>query len=83
MGWLIIVMATAILLINTERRKGTDVLETIRSYEYVEYAFRVYGVYDLIVKVNADTVEELKERIFKEMKVLNDSSIQLFIEISK
>ena len=38
----------------------------------VQYAIRVSGVYELIVKINADTEEQLKERVHA---IRNDSMV--------
>ena len=54
-------MPKAFVLINTEIGSETDVLKDLKKIEGVEEAFSVYGVYDRIAKVTADTMDKLKE----------------------
>lgn len=54
-------MATAFVLINTETGSEADVLKDIKKVEGVDEAFAVYGVYDIIARVEADTMDKLKE----------------------
>ncbi|MCS7113875.1 MAG: Lrp/AsnC ligand binding domain-containing protein [Nitrososphaerota archaeon] len=54
-------MPKAFVLINTEIGSEADVLKDLRKVEGVEEAYSVYGVYDIIAKVNADTMDKLKE----------------------
>ncbi|MEM3703062.1 MAG: Lrp/AsnC ligand binding domain-containing protein [Candidatus Bathyarchaeia archaeon] len=54
-------MPKAFVLINTEIGSEADVLKDLRKIEGVEEAFAVYGVYDIIAKVNAETMDKLKE----------------------
>ena len=54
-------MPKAFVLINTEIGSEADVLKDLKKIEGVEEAFSVYGVYDIIAKVSADTMDKLKE----------------------
>jgi len=54
-------MPIAFVLLHVELGAESEVLENIRKIDAVEEAYRVYGVYDTIVKVRADTMEKLKE----------------------
>jgi len=54
-------MPTAFVLINTEIGSEATVLETLKKVEGVNEAFAVYGVYDIIARVKADTMDKLKE----------------------
>ena len=54
-------MPMAFVLINTETGSESEVLEAIRKIDAVEEAHMVYGVYDVIAKVKADTMDKLKE----------------------
>ncbi len=54
-------MPTAFVLINTEIGSEADVLQTLRKVEGVDEAFAVYGVYDIVARVKADTMDKLKE----------------------
>jgi len=54
-------MPTAFVLINTEIGSEADVLKDFKKVEGVDQAFAVYGVYDIIARVKADTMDRLKE----------------------
>ncbi|MFW6117823.1 MAG: Lrp/AsnC family transcriptional regulator [Thermoproteota archaeon] len=54
-------MPTAFVLINTEIGSEAEVLEDLKEVEGVNEAYTVYGVYDIIARVRADTMDNLKE----------------------
>jgi len=56
-------MPTAFVLIDTEAGSEAEVLRDLRRVEGVEEAFAVSGVYDIVVRVKADTADQLKEII--------------------
>jgi len=56
-------MPTAFVLINTEIGSEADVLRDLKKVEGVDEAFAVYGVYDIIARVRADTMDRLKETV--------------------
>ena len=63
-------MPTAFLLITTETGAESEVLQNLRNVKGVEQAFSVYGVYDLIATIKADTMDKLKELITWEIRQL-------------
>jgi len=56
-------MPVAFVLINVEVDAVNEVLEGLRSINCVEEAYAVQGVYDVVAKVEADTIGELKETV--------------------
>jgi DNA-binding Lrp family transcriptional regulator len=54
-------MPTAWVLINTEPGSEADVLKDLKKIAEVQDAYAVYGVYDIVAKVKADTMDRLKE----------------------
>ncbi|MCL5876278.1 MAG: Lrp/AsnC ligand binding domain-containing protein [Candidatus Bathyarchaeota archaeon] len=56
-------MPTAFVLINTEIGSESDVLKELKKVEGVEEneTSAVYGVYDIVARVSADTMDKLKE----------------------
>ncbi|MHA2171166.1 MAG: Lrp/AsnC ligand binding domain-containing protein [Candidatus Kariarchaeaceae archaeon] len=61
-------MAVAFILINTEVAAEEEVMEELKNLPEVETVHLVYGIYDLIVKVRAETSDELKKSITKNMR---------------
>jgi DNA-binding Lrp family transcriptional regulator len=56
-------MATAFILVNVELDKGTHVETSLVDIEAVKDVYPIYGVYDYIVKLETETLSELKEII--------------------
>jgi DNA-binding Lrp family transcriptional regulator len=56
-------MNMALVLINTEAGFEEAVLEKLKKTRNVKEAFIVYGVYDIIAKVEAEDLEELRNVI--------------------
>lgn len=63
-------MAKAYVLINTEMGKEEDVLKALKQLPYATEAHMVYGVYDIIAKVEADSLERVKETISSRVRRL-------------
>ena len=64
-------MPTAFVLINTELGSEADVLKDLKKVEGVEEANAVYGVYDIIVRVKASTMDRLKEVVSRKIRRLD------------
>jgi DNA-binding Lrp family transcriptional regulator len=56
-------MPVAYVLINSEVGAEEEVLNELKKVKNVEEAYIVYGVYDIIAKVEAETMDKLKEII--------------------
>ncbi len=58
-------MPKAFVLINTEIGAEADVLGQLKKVEGVgkDNAFAVYGVYDIVAMVQADTMDKLKDTV--------------------
>ncbi|MEM2897159.1 MAG: Lrp/AsnC ligand binding domain-containing protein [Candidatus Bathyarchaeia archaeon] len=54
-------MPLAFVLINSEIGAEDEVLEELKKVENVKEAYVVYGVYDIVAKVEAETMDKLKE----------------------
>ena len=58
-------MATAFVLIGAETGSEIEVLKDVRKINGVIEAFAVYGVYDIVAKLKATTMAELKEIVLQ------------------
>jgi len=56
-------MVQAYILLNVEPGAEGKVLERLKSVGIVTEAYVSYGVYDLIVRLNADTMDQLKDAV--------------------
>ena len=64
-------MPRAFVLINVESGSEDEVLKELKSIEGVEEAYFSYGVYDIITKIKADTMEQLKEMVTRKIRALS------------
>ena len=63
-------MPKAFVLINVESGSEEGVLEQIAKVDGIEQAFYSYGVYDIIAKVKADTMEKLRETVTEKIRTM-------------
>jgi DNA-binding Lrp family transcriptional regulator len=56
-------MAEAFVFINVEPGSENEVLKRLREVAEVKESYLVYGVYDIIAKVETDSMDRLKEVI--------------------
>jgi DNA-binding Lrp family transcriptional regulator len=64
-------MPRAYVLINVESGSEDDVLKELKTVEGVEEAYFSYGVYDIITKIQADTMDKLKEMVTRRIRTLS------------
>ena len=53
----------AFVLINADLGAEEDLLKKLREIPNVREVYVVYGVYDIVARVEADTMEKVKETI--------------------
>ena len=63
-------VATAFVLIHTDLDAKTDVMKELKTIKEVKVAHRVYGVYDIIARIEADTMMDLKDIISEKIRRL-------------
>jgi len=56
-------MPLAFVLINADLGSEEDLVKELRAIENVKEVYIVYGVYDIVAKIEADTMEKVKETI--------------------
>jgi DNA-binding Lrp family transcriptional regulator len=76
-------MPVAFVLINSELDKEEELLKELRSIENVKEAHFVYGVYDVIVKVEAESMEKLKDFITFKIRRLSDVRSTLTMTVTE
>jgi DNA-binding Lrp family transcriptional regulator len=60
---------TAYVLLNTEIGAEHEVLTTIRKTAGVQEAFNLMGIYDIIARVKAESMDGLKKIISEKLQV--------------
>jgi DNA-binding Lrp family transcriptional regulator len=76
-------MVTAVLLVNTELGAETQVLNRLKKLEGVEEAHALYSVYDLMVKVKANSLDKLKDLIAYSIRRLAGINALLTVMIAE
>ena len=64
-------MAMAFVLINAEAGEENRVYMQLKEIPEVKGAFMVYGVYDIIARVQTETMQELKDVLSWKMRRLD------------
>ena len=63
-------MPKAFVLINVESGAEEEVVEELKRIEGVEEAYYSYGVYDIIAKIKAESMEKLKDMVTRKIRIL-------------
>ena len=63
-------MPKAFVLINVESGAEQEIVDELKKIDGVEEAYFSYGVYDIITKVKAETMEQLKDMVTKQVRTL-------------
>ena len=64
-------MPLAFVLINAKLGSEEEVVKELKKLPNVKEVYVVYGVYDLIVKVEAESLDKLKEYIFSRIRQMD------------
>jgi DNA-binding Lrp family transcriptional regulator len=74
-------MISAVVLVNTDLGSQEKVLESLKKVEGVQEAHALYGVYDLLIKVKAKSIEILKDVIKSRIKQVKGVSSSLTLMV--
>lgn len=61
-------MPLAYVLLNTEIGAEVDVLKTLRKIEGVQEAFNLVGIYDIIARIKADSMDKLRHIVGEKLR---------------
>jgi DNA-binding Lrp family transcriptional regulator len=67
-------MPTAFVLINVETGSEEEAIRDLRAIQGVDESYTSYGVYDIIAKISAASMDELKELIT--LRIRNISKVR-------
>jgi len=74
-------MPVAFVFINTEIGSEEEVLKGLQDVEGVKESYIVYGVYDIVAKIEADTADKLKDVITSNIRRLNKVRSSLIMAV--
>ncbi len=75
-------MPTAYVLLNTEIGAENQVVSELKKIDGIEEAHNLYGVYDIIANVKADSMEKLKYIITKRIEKVGNINSKLTMIIT-
>ncbi len=64
--------AKAFVLINTELGSEIDAVREIKKIPGVSEAYLVYGTYDIVVRVDGDSLDKVKDTITHQLRTLTN-----------
>ena len=76
-------MPVAFVLINTNLGSEEEVLKGVQDVEGVKESYNVYGVYDIVAKIEADTMDKLKGIVtfdIRRLKGVRSSMIMIVVK---
>ncbi len=65
-------MATAFLILNMVLGYNKLYFEELETLPEVKYVYNIYGVYDVLVKVECESIEDIKDFIAEKIRVNRD-----------
>ena len=65
-------MPRAFVMINVKVGTDKEVVGRLRSFDHVAKVYEVYGVYDIVAEVQAESMEELREAVNSGVRQLPD-----------
>lgn len=70
---------TAYILINTEPAREAEVMKALQQMEQIKEVYTIYGKFDIIAKVEFDSMDALRELVFDKIRSLPVKSTETAI----
>lgn len=62
----------AFVLLNTELGMESKIIEALNGVEEITNIHSLYGIYDLIIEMEADSMDRIKEVVFNQVRRLDN-----------
>ncbi len=62
----------AFVLLNTELGMESKIVEALNGVEEIINIHSLYGIYDLIIEMEAETMDKIKEVVFNKVRRLDN-----------
>ena len=69
---LILIYMKAFVLLNTELGMESKIVEALNGVEEITNIHSLYGIYDLIIEMEAETMDKIKEVVFNKVRRLDN-----------
>ncbi len=77
-------METAYVLVNSETAHEMDVMRELLKLDFVKEAKGTFGVYDIFVKIEANSSKEIEDIVTKQIRktkhVLSTTTLPIILE---
>jgi len=67
-----VLILKAYVLMNTELGQEAPVIKALSDVEEINEIQALYGIYDIIVEIEADSMEKVKEIVFSKIRRLEN-----------
>lgn len=64
-------MASALVMVNVETGSDYEVQDALTKIPNITDIFLVYGVYDIVVKIEADSMTTLREAVIQKIRAID------------
>jgi DNA-binding Lrp family transcriptional regulator len=61
----------AYVLLNSELGQESKIIEALEGVEVITNIHSLYGIYDLIIEMDAETMDKIKEVVFNKVRRLD------------
>jgi DNA-binding Lrp family transcriptional regulator len=62
----------AYVLLNTELGQEASIIEALKDVEEIKATRSLYGIYDLIIEMEAESMDKVKEIVFNNIRRLDN-----------
>ena len=62
----------AFVLLNTELGMESKIIEALKGVNEITNIYSLYGIYDIIIEMEADTMDKIKEVVFNKVRRLDN-----------
>lgn len=76
-------MPSAVILLNSEIGKESEILDEISRYDEVDRAYLLYGVYDILAEITTGSMDDLEEIITRKIRMIPGVRSTLTLIVSK
>jgi len=76
-------LPVAFVLINTQPGSEGEALRSLRKIEGIEEAYSLYGPYDIVAKIHAESIDDLKDIVTSEIRRSNKVRTTLMMVVTE